>query len=73
MARIHADHSIFITKRGLNGPIVSTFVDDIKIMAPKRSGIIQQVNAKLTAAFSTIDMGPISFYLGLKVERNRDN
>ena len=72
LARIHADHSIFITKAGLNGPIVSTFVDDIKVIAPKGSGIIQRVKTELTAAFSMVDMGPISFYLGLKVERNRE-
>lgn len=40
LARIHADHSIFITETDFNGPIVSIFVDDIKVMAPKRSGII---------------------------------
>ncbi len=73
LARIHSDYSIFITKAGLNGPIVSMFVDDIKIIALKGSGIIQQVKAQLTLAFSMVDMGPISFYLGLKVERNRDN
>ncbi len=72
LARIHADHSIFITKAGLNGPIVSTFVDDIKVMAPKGSGLIQRIKTELTAAFSIVDMGPISFYLGLKVERNRE-
>ncbi len=71
LARIHADHSIFITKAGLNGLIVRTFVDDIKVIAPKRSGIIQRVKTQLTAAFSMVDMGPISFYLGLKVEQNR--
>ena len=60
-----------MTKAGLDGPVISTFVDDIKIMAPKGSGIIQRVKAELTAAFSMVDMGPISFYLGLKVERNR--
>lgn len=42
-------------------------------MAPKGSGIFQQVKVQLTAAFAMVDMGPISFYLGLKVERNRDN
>ncbi len=73
LARIHSDHSIFITKAGLNRPIVSTFVDDINIIAPPRSGMIQQVKTQLTAAFSIVDMGPISFYLELKVERNRDN
>ncbi len=51
--------------------MVSTFVDDIKIMAPKGSNIIARVNSELAAAFSMVDMGPISFYLGLKVERDR--
>lgn len=71
LKRINADHSIFVTEAGLNGPIVSTFVDDIKIMGPKASGMIERVKAELTSAFSMADMGPISFYLGLKVERNR--
>lgn len=71
LKRTHADHSIFITEAGLNGPIVSTFVDDIKIMGIKESGFIRRVKEELTAAFSMVDMGPISFYLGLKVERDR--
>lgn len=40
LRRTHADHSIFTTKVGLNGPIVSTFLDDIKIMGIKGSGFI---------------------------------
>ena len=58
-------------KAGLNGPINSTFVDDIKIIAPKDSGFIQRMKAELANVFSMIDMGPISFYLGLKAERDR--
>ena len=72
LKRINADHSIFVTIAGLDGPIVSTFVDDIKIMAPKGSGMIERVKAELASAFSMVDMGPISFYLGLKVERDRE-
>lgn len=72
LRRINADHSIFITSAGLNGPIVSTFVDDIKIMAIKGSGFIEKVKAELTSAIQMADMGPISFYLGLKLERNRE-
>ncbi len=72
LSRINVDHSIFITEHGLKGPIVSTFVDDIKIMGPKGSGAIEKVKRELAAAFEMVDMGPISFYLGLKVERNRE-
>ena len=71
LKRIHADHSIFVSGAGLKGPVLSVFVDDIKIMAPKDSGIIKRVKAELTAAFSMSDMGPISFYLGLRIDRDR--
>lgn len=42
-------------------------------MAPKESGMIERVKSKLTSAFSMVNMGPISFYLGLKVQRDREN
>ena len=35
LTRINTDYSIFLTRLGLEGPIVITFVDDIKIMGPK--------------------------------------
>lgn len=72
LTRINADHSIFITEQGLKGPVVSTFVDDIKIVGPKDTGVIARVKMELTAAFEMVDMEPISFYLGLKVDRNRE-
>ena len=37
-------------------------------MTSKESGIIQRIKAELAAIFSMVDMGSISFYLGLKVE-----
>lgn len=71
--QINADHSIFITAAGINEPIISIFVDDIKIIGVKESGHIKRFKQKLATAFEMVDMGPISFYLGLKVERNRQN
>lgn len=41
-------------------------------MAPKCSGMIERVKAELTAAFSMVDLGPISSYLGLRVDRDRE-
>lgn len=46
-------------------------MDDIKIMGPKNTGIIARVKMELTAAVEMVDMGPISFYLSLKVDRDR--
>lgn len=31
---------------------------------------IEKIKRKLAATFKMVDMGPISFYLGLKVEKN---
>ena len=62
-----------MTKAGLDGPIVSTFIDDIKVMVSKGSGMMERVKIELTLAFSMVNMGPISFYLGLKVQRDREN
>ena len=72
LKRINFDQSVFVTVVGLDGPVVSTIVDDIKVMAPKGSGMIERVKVELTSSFSMADMGPISFYLGLKMERNRE-
>ena len=69
----HADHSIFVTSQGIKGPIVTSFVDDLNIIGPKGSPMITEVKKQLKLAFKMVDMGPISYYLGLKVERDRVN
>lgn len=43
------------------------FMDDIKIMVPKGSGFTEKVKADQVSAFEMVNMGPISFYLGLKL------
>ena len=70
LQQINANHNIIITSLSLNKPIVSTFVDNIKIIAPKRSSFIEKVKTKLVSTFPIVDMGPISFYFGLRVDRN---
>lgn len=40
-------------------------------MGPKELGHIKTVKTKLTAVFEMIDIGPICFYLRLKVGRDR--
>lgn len=57
-----------MTKVDLNSLVISTFVNDIKIMISKRSEIIQQIKTKLIAIFSIVNIGLISYYLGLKIE-----
>lgn len=69
---MHANHNIFITKAGLNSPFVSTFVDKIKIMGTKKSSFTRKVKVVLTATFLMGDIGPISFYPGMKMTRDRE-
>lgn len=73
LKRINVNHSTFVIMGGLDGPVVNTFVNNIKIMAPKDNKMIKQIKLELILAFSMIDMGPISFYLGLKVQRDWKN
>lgn len=51
---------------------MSKFFDGIKTMGIKGSGFIERVKAELAAVFWMVDMGPFSFYLGLKVKRDRE-
>lgn len=65
--QIHADHSIFVTSERVCGPIITTFVDDLNIFAPRGSGIISQIKSELAAAFDMVDIRLLTFYVGLKV------
>lgn len=35
--------------------------------------MIEQVKLELSSAFSMVDIGPVSFYLDLKLQRDREN
>lgn len=67
LQRINVNYSIFISSAKINRPIVSTFMNDIKIIEVKDFGVITRVKRELTAAFKMADMGSISLYLCLKV------
>lgn len=69
--RLHADHSIFVTSQGVQGAIITTFVDDLNIFTPAGSGIMKRIKGELASAFDMVDIGPLAFYVGLKVTRDR--
>jgi hypothetical protein len=69
LKKLNADHSIFATPQGVSGPILSVFVDDIKIIDKDKSRVAR-IKDELASAFKMVDLGPISYYLGIKVERN---
>lgn len=70
LKQINTDYSIFVTLADINCLIISTFFDDIKIMGIKIFGHIEKVKQKLVATFKMVDIGSISFYLNLKIEKN---
>lgn len=53
---MNADYSIFILSAGINGLIVSIFIDNIKIMRAKNSKVIDQVTTELTVVFEIVDI-----------------
>lgn len=70
--QINANYNIFICLSSLNSLIMSMFVNDIKIMVLKETGFIEKVKEKLTTIFQIVNIRLISFYLGLRVNRNRE-
>lgn len=73
LKQLHANHGIFASELGIDGPIISVWVDDLNIFTPAGSLCMQKIKRELSFAFKMVDMGPIQFYLGLKVERDRTN
>lgn len=68
--QINANHNIFVTLTSINGPIVSTFINNINVIGMKKLGYIENFKNKLAVVFEMVDIRSISFYLGLKVEKD---
>jgi len=68
--RTQADHSVFVTDAGIDGLIVTAYVDDLKIIGRDKQAIQRLKNA-LSERFDMTDLGPISYYLGMSVTRDR--
>jgi hypothetical protein len=65
---IDADHSVFT-----NGSIfVAVYVDDLLIIGPDKAKI-QELKNLLSIQFSMVDLGPVAFYLGMSITRDRKN
>ena len=70
LRQINTNHNIFLISTDINDPIISIFVNDIKVMGVKRSGHIKRVKQKLTtSAFEMVNIGSINFYLYQKQKK----
>ena len=70
--KVRSDHSIWVYIREDVKIIIPVFVDDLTI-ASKSKEAIQHVKDELKKRFKLRDLGPTSFLLGVKVERDRAN
>ena len=65
---IDADHSVFS-----NGSIyIAVYVDDLLIIGKDKTEI-QELKDRLSTRFSMSDLGPVAYYLGMAVTRDRSN
>jgi hypothetical protein len=65
---LNSDQSVFV--RGNN--YIAVYVDDLLLLGPDKAEI-QRVKDLLTIRFTMTDLGPVAFYLGIEVRRDRQN
>ena len=68
--RVDEDHSVYIYQQ--NGIIIAIYVDDLLLIGPSLSDI-SLLKTELSHRFRIKDLGPINFYLGMHVTRDRPN
>jgi hypothetical protein len=67
---IEADHCIYVTKDGLRGIIIVTYVDDFLLVGPDKVKI-QQFKEVLSSIFEMKDLGDAARFLGVRITRDR--
>ena len=71
-SRLVCEHSVWVYLRDGVRVIIPVFVDDITL-AGKSKAAIQRVKDDLRKHFKLRDLGPTSWLLGVKIERDRSN
>ena len=67
-----ADPALF-TRREEGGVFYAlVYVDDILMAGPKGSPVMERLKAELTEIFDIRDLGESSYFLGMEIERKRD-
>ena len=69
-AKVRCDNSIWVYRRDDMHIIIPVFVDDMTLVGNDKAKI-QHVKDKLRKRFKLRDLGPISFLLGVSIERDR--
>jgi hypothetical protein len=64
-----SDHSLFIYHHGNDIAYILLYVDDI-ILAASSNTLRQSIMAQLSSEFAMKDLGPLSYFLGISVNRH---
>ena len=67
--RSQYDSCLFLLKSDQEIVFVAVYVDDIQIVGNRT--LVDWVKVKLHDRFKTTDLGPCTYYLGMRMERNR--
>jgi hypothetical protein len=66
-----ADPSLFVLKQGNDMAYLLLYVDDI-ILSASTPGLLRIITNSLKSEFAIKDMGPLRFFLGIDVRRDKD-
>ena len=66
-----SDPCIYFQKNGKDTMFIGVYVDDI-ILAAKNEKQLKQVKEKLSSKFDIKDLGELKYFLGMKIEQNKE-
>jgi transposase InsO family protein len=70
--RLECDHSVFIYERNKVKLVIPVHVDDL-IIASKSKDALKEFKLEFSKRFKLREQGPTTFFLGVKLERDRAN
>ena len=68
--RCESDHALYVQQQGERRLYLLLYVDDL-LLASDDMGLLEQTKGMLSSVFKMTDMGPVSYYLGFHVSRDR--
>ncbi|CAI7776395.1 unnamed protein product, partial [Closterium sp. NIES-54] len=71
-ARSECDNPLYVLKEGEKQLVILLYVDDIILFSDSKD-LIREVKQRLGAEFAVRDLGPVTYYLGMHVDRDRAN
>ncbi|CAI7876460.1 unnamed protein product [Closterium sp. NIES-53] len=71
-ARSECDSTLYVLKEGEKQLVLLFYVDDLLLFSDSKD-LIREVKQRLGAEFAMRDLGPVTYYLGMHVDRDQAN